>query len=123
MLQLDRRGHFRTDSGLQLQLRSLHEHPQTDRQACRARSRQGQSGGGAAVPSLLGHSWRWCAAASVFLAMQSHRRDKRVVRRKTRIVMLNFAPFFSGVVFVSLSFRHQCNQEPDKQSSVCKEGV
>lgn len=40
----------------------------------------------------------------------------------TPLVIVNLCSLLR-VVFVSLSFRHQCHQEPDKQSTVCKEGV
>lgn len=60
-----------TDPGLQLQLWSLHEHPEADGQASGAGGRQRQGAGGAAVPPLPGHCRRWWAFTFIIL------KDKR----------------------------------------------
>lgn len=47
------------DPRLQLQLRSLHEHPEADRQASRTGGCQRQSSGRAPVPALARYRRRW----------------------------------------------------------------
>lgn len=46
-----------------------------------------------------------------------------LVRWKTRVVNVKPCPLPLLCCLCFSIFRHQCHQEPDKQSSVCKEGV